>query len=152
MYINISVNNVYNENHTMQSVVAVLYWVDKSLIDYLSIHPKNPEDPVINHHIWTSKCDLCSTGLPLALKFPWHSHSLLWLDYLLTQIKIHCKVCFAVIITSVFPSVNNAVLLCREKLPLYRDCNPNPEHNLIKLQIPAPCLWVLYERLMSNVV
>ncbi len=35
------------------------------------------------------------------------------------------------------PSVNNAVLLCLEILPLYRDRNPNPEDNFVALQIPA---------------
>ncbi len=25
---------------------------------HLSIHHKNPEDPVIHDHIWTSKCDV----------------------------------------------------------------------------------------------
>ncbi len=38
---------------------------------------------------------------------------------------------------SVIPLVNNAVLLCREKVPLSRDQNPNPERNFIKLQISA---------------
>ncbi len=41
---------------------------NKSLSDYLSIHHKNPEDPVINDHIWTSKCDVSAQWVAIGFE------------------------------------------------------------------------------------